>query len=268
MIHNPIILDRLKRGPMFRETTNGDFKYARQALEGALRDLFERKKMNQANRWILAFLKVFDEMAQELQERDKNGDINLKDQLFPAPGRIKDHQEELDAFLDKYVILPADKCRGKYLVVCKNLYIKQCVSALHHAPEYQRLNTSKDDLSARLQQEVTGLIHHTHLALMLEKGKIELPYFYTLPKPHKNPIGWRPVAATHRSIFSIPQRILTQALALEMKTLKEFHTQEFRDTGIRKYWIVENSLDIILSLPEVLTSMYSSDIDSMYQKMS
>jgi hypothetical protein len=60
--------------------------------------------------------------------------------------------------------------------------------------------------------------------------------------------------------------ILTQALALVMKTLKTFHSREFAKTGIRKYWIVENSFDIILSLPEVLTSMYSSDIDSMYQK--
>jgi hypothetical protein len=31
---------------------------------------------------------------------------------------------------------------------------------------------------------------------------------------------------------------------------------------------VENSLDIILTLPEVLTSMFSSDIDLMYQKMN
>jgi hypothetical protein len=117
-------------------------------------------------------------------------------------------------------------------------------------------------------QQITGLIHHTHIALMLEKGKVDLPYFYNLPKPHKNPLGWRPVAATHRSMFAVPQRTLTQALALTMKTLKDFHSKEFKDTGIQKYWIVENSLDIILSLPEVFTSMYSSDIDSMYQKMN
>lgn len=52
-----------------------------------------------------------------------------------------------------------------------------------------------------------------------------------------------------------------------MKTLEEFHAKEFQETGIRRIWVVENSLDIVLSLPEVLTSMYSSDIDSMYQKM-
>lgn len=65
---------------------------------------------------------------------------------------------------------------------------------------------------------------------MLEKGKVDLPYFYTLPKPHKNPIGWRPIAATRKSMFAVPQRILTQALALAMKALKEFYAKEFKDT--------------------------------------
>jgi hypothetical protein len=46
MIENPIILDSIEKRSHVRETTNGDFKFARQALEGALRDLFERKKMN------------------------------------------------------------------------------------------------------------------------------------------------------------------------------------------------------------------------------
>jgi hypothetical protein len=235
MIKNPIILDRLKRGPMFRETPDGDFNLARHALESSLRDLYDRKKLAQAERWISKFLKTFEAHAQRLKDQDAKGKISLEALLFPAPGRMKEHQQELDSFLEKYVILPADKCRGNYIVVCKNLYIKQCVSSLHHTPEYQRVQISKEDLLARLQQQVSGLIHHVHLALLLEKGKTDLPYFNTLPKPHKTPMGWRPVAATHRSLFAIPQRFLTQTLALVMQTLKNFHAKEFKDTGLKKY---------------------------------
>lgn len=53
-----------------------------------------------------------------------------------------------------------------------------------------------------------------------------------------------------------------------MKTLEEFHYKEFKDTNIRKYSIVENSLDVVLTLPETLTHLYSSDIHSMYQNMN
>lgn len=156
---------------MFRETTAGDFNLARQALESSLRDLFDRKKLAQAERWISKFLKTFEAHAQRLKDQDAKGKINLEALLFPALGRMKEHQQELDSFLEKYVILPADKCRGNYIVVCKNLYIKQCVSSLHHAPKYQRVQIFKEDLSARLQQQVAGLIHHVHLALLLEKGE-------------------------------------------------------------------------------------------------
>jgi hypothetical protein len=141
----------------------------------------------------------------------------LQTLLFPAPGRITEHQKELDTFLEKYVILPADKCRGNYFVICKNLYIKQCVNSLNEAPEYQELDISKDDLMAQLLQEISGLIHHSQLSLLLNEGKADLPYSYTLPKPHKSSIGWRSVAATHRSILALPLRILTQALGVVMK---------------------------------------------------
>jgi hypothetical protein len=124
MIQNPVILDRLKRGPLFRETTNGDFTLARHALEGSLRDLFDRKKDANANRWINRFMQAFEKEAQNLKDQDKRGEINLKALLFPAPGNITEQQKELNLILEKYVILPADKCRGNYFLVCKNLYIK------------------------------------------------------------------------------------------------------------------------------------------------
>lgn len=119
---------------MFRETTNGDFNSARAALKAALQELFDRHKKAGAHKWITSFLQKFDAEAQQLKLKDQNGEIDLQALLFPTPGRIAEHQIELDTFLEKYVILPADKCRGNYFVICKNLYIKQCVNSLHQAP--------------------------------------------------------------------------------------------------------------------------------------
>jgi hypothetical protein len=75
LIDNPIILDRLKRGPMFRETKNDDFQLARQALESSLRDLFDRKRLAQANKWFKKFLKTFEEHAQKLRDQNETGEI-------------------------------------------------------------------------------------------------------------------------------------------------------------------------------------------------
>jgi hypothetical protein len=98
---------------------------------------------------------------------------------------------------------------------------------------------------------------------LIAESTPELLYFYELSKPHKTPLGWRPVAASHRSVTAVAQQLLTQVLGLVLNTLKDFHAKEFANTGIRKFWIVENSLEVVLSLPTVLTDMFSSDIDSM-----
>jgi hypothetical protein len=54
-----------------------------------------------------------------------------------------------------------------------------------------------------------------------------------------------------------------------MKTLKEFHTKEFKYTGIRKYWIVENSLDIFFLLSrgadKYVLLRYRFDVPKMNQ---
>jgi hypothetical protein len=139
---------------------------------------------------IKKFLITFDTHAQHLRNQDAKGETRLKDLLSPVPGKMQQHQQDLDSFLEKHVIIPADKCRGNYIIVCRNLYIKQFVNSLHQAPEYNRLQISKEDRSARLLQEITGLVHDSHLAVLPEKGKIDLPYLYTMPKPHNNPFGW------------------------------------------------------------------------------
>jgi hypothetical protein len=139
---------------------------------------------------------------------------------------------------------------------------------LHSAPKYQKLNSTPAELVTKLLQDISGLIHHIHFDFLLQQDLRELPYFYTLPKPLKNPIGWRPVAATQRSVLSIHQRTcVTVPRTVVMKTLKEFHHKEFQQTGIRNFWIVENSLEVVISLPETLTSITSSDIDLMYRNM-
>jgi hypothetical protein len=267
IISNPVILDRLLRGPMFRETPNGDFQLAFRALKLALEDLIDRKKHLLADVWKEKVLHAFKQKAQELILQDKRKEIDLESLLFPAKGKISKHAHKFERILDKYVLLPADKCRGNYILVCKNLYIKQCVQALHNAPEYTKENIAPEDLSSRLLETISGLVHHSHFDLILQQELNELSYFYTLPEPPIVPMGWRPVAATHKSIFAIPQRILSQCLEKVMKSLKDFHHKEFKETKIRKFWIVENSLDVVLSLPETLTDMFSSDIDSMYQNM-
>jgi hypothetical protein len=78
LIKTSIILDRLKRGSMFRKTTNDNFQLSKQALGNSLRELFDRKRLSQAHKWIKKFLKTFEKHAQKLKDQNERGEINLK----------------------------------------------------------------------------------------------------------------------------------------------------------------------------------------------
>jgi hypothetical protein len=151
--------------------------------------------------------------------------------------------------------------------VCKNLYIIQCIEALHTAPEYQKVNITSHELLNCLLHNISEQIHHSHFNLIMQQDRSALSCFYTLPKFHKYPLGWRPVAAIHASVLAIPQRILAGCLELVMKFLKELHHKGFNETRKKIYSIIENSLDVVLSRPKTLTHMYFSDIDSIYQNI-
>jgi hypothetical protein len=225
-----VLLDRFQRGPPFRETPNGDLADAVLALNTALNDLQDRHPAQGTTQWIAKVKQAFQKAPNEISNEAQKGSIDLQRLLFPAEGRIASRKAELDAFLEKYVILPSDKCRGNYFVVCKNLYIRQYVHALHHSPQYQLLDVDEHTLIGTLLHELSGLLHYSHFSLIAESSTTELPYFYELPKPHKNPLGWRPVAASHRSVLSIPHKVLTQVLGEVLRTLKAYHEREYAET--------------------------------------
>lgn len=87
---------------MFRETPNGDFQLAYTALRVALEDLTDRRKHILSGVWMHKVLHAFKQKAKELIKKDKNQEINLNILLFPAKGKMSDHENELiEHILDK-----------------------------------------------------------------------------------------------------------------------------------------------------------------------
>lgn len=121
LIQDELLLDRLMRGPDFRECHSTSFEQAYTALEDAL---FELSSMHEAPRaehiqWSEKLLKSFRHM-QRLYARSTPARKQAED-LQPVKGRLADRKQELDAFCLKYTFLVADKSRGNFVIVCNNL---------------------------------------------------------------------------------------------------------------------------------------------------
>jgi hypothetical protein len=139
-----------KRGPLFLETSDGDLASAVLALCTALNDLVDQHPKVHAHVWADSVKTTFQQAATNLQQKAQNGELDLHSMLFPAKGSMECEKKDLDSFVQKYVILPSYKCRENYFVVCKNLYIWQCVYALHNSPQYRLFDLTEQHIIGSL----------------------------------------------------------------------------------------------------------------------
>ena len=115
-----------------------------------------------------------------------------------------------------------------------------------------------------LYAEISGLISGSHL----EGTNLRFAQLYCIPKLHKEPaIKYRPICAAVDSVTTRVNRVLLAILRLVFKVHKRECEQYFRDTGNRTWWIVENSLDFIVTAPDTMTDVFSSDLESMYDNL-
>jgi hypothetical protein len=104
--------------------------------------------------------------------------------LLPAGRCVNMRHPEIGVFLSRYIILVSDRSRGNFFLVCKQLYIKQCVHGLHNFAEYARDDRSMEQVVNGMTIELYGLLSTAHASMLSSS----LPYLYILPKPHKYPL--------------------------------------------------------------------------------
>lgn len=239
VMKDDVILDRLLRGPNFRECPGTKFELVYKDLEDVLLEL---RLMHTAppvhfELWMKNVLASFKKAHRSYLRNTSSRQQAAE--LLPVRGSLKSRTNGLKSYFERYTLLVADKSRGNFVLVCNNLFRFKCVEKLSQAQDYRRVDENKDTIVASIARDLMGLLNHKHTDMLQDK----LSYFYLLPKLHKNPVGWRPFAACHESILEVPHRIIGQCLGVVLNTIKHHHAEEFRRTGIRKFWIVKNSLD-------------------------
>ena len=136
---------------------------------------------------------------------------------------------------------------------------------LFDALNYSRLSQHPDEVVEHIERTSRALLHAPHMLWF----QACLSPFYVIPKVHKSPhYGWRPVTSSSAVALSPADRVLTAVLRRTLDTLQSHHEREFAATGTRKFWLIQNSLDFIISMPaDSIESMFSSDVDSMYPNL-
>jgi hypothetical protein len=180
---------------------------------------------------------------------------------------VKDYLSELHS---KYVIVPIDKAANNVAIICKKFYIKRLldeVGFLHPNPTYTTItNKTESDV-------ICDNIEYTErLGMETDEEDLSLPIMYWTPKMHKTPTGARFIIASKTCSTKKISKSVSNAFKVILKQIENFHHKSTFYSQYKKYWVVQNSMQIIADLDKInkrkkAKSISTFDFATLYTKI-
>ena len=98
----------------------------------------------------------------------------------------------------------------------------------------------------------------------LSSGEDTFPFLYWLPKFHKDPVGERYIAASAKCSTSLLSRVLSDMLLHVLHTLREKDDEIIRETGVRRFFVVETYEEVANMLSRWRRNLVTSDLTGLY----
>ena len=267
IIENKSLRNILKKGPKYRLPRKINWIKNRNIIQ--FLENYSEKWVNQEkkasgdrslNRSCLKNWK--DEILRLVDGRIAKGKDKLREtQSHYIRGIVKDC---LDQLHDKYVITPADKAQNNILFTCKPFYIKIIENELSPQTNqtYQLSNLTFDNI-----------IDHTCqfsqlLGVPVNDIMKDLPIIYWIPKMHKNPTSQRFIAGSKSCSIKRISKLFSKSLKLMLHHLKTYYKVVYNRSGLKNFWIIENSLDFLESIKNKrVTHLETYDFSTLYTSL-
>ena len=240
-------------GPNFRTHVEAD---PMDAVKEALEDFIERRcadGISQRSDFLPWKVEVLEECKRMLSNRV--GHTGPKVTVsFSARKYLRFLQHHL-------VLVPVDKAANNIAFVCKAYYCKVLLNELsREGGAYEDVNRNVDDILAE---------HKRYLEPKRFEATPKTAYLYWLPKLHKNPVGQRFIAGSANCSTTQLSSLLSDALSLVLKTLREKDNRHIVTGGSRRFFVVGGYEEVASYLSggfqaRMGTRLYTGDFSTMY----
>lgn len=264
-VKNARLRGLLERGPNFRERRKTNWEEVRQEVSGTIEALVQ-KWSHRLNKEVEEFEDWKNEVLKEVSSKvDLLARVDTRDKFYGAEV-LKDPecQAALRELQRDFVLVSADKSENNVVVVCRRFYAESVAEELRgeDKPEGDGSGEggSGEGKPQRTYVESTKEIEEILLShkkfiesygLEVPDEWLSLPVLYWTPKLHKTPTGKRFILGSGRCSTKTLSKAISKCLKVVQAELKRSCEREFRQTGVRKYWIVESTDEARRQLEEV-----------------
>ena len=269
IIKNESLRELFSKGPNYREPKpiNFDdcFKVISDGVERCAENMAELMKVDPVDftPWVNMILSKVTQLITPLKPKIRN--FYTKSVLKQYD--VKNYLLDLHS---KFVIVPIDKAANNVAIVCKKFYIRKLfeeVGFFHPSPTYSIIDGVSED------EVISDSIEYAErLGIETDDEDKCLPIMYWTPKMHKTPIGARYIIASKRCSTKKVSKSVSNAFKIILKQIYNFHHKSTFYTQYKKYWVVQNSMQVIADLDRInrrkkAKSISTFDFATLYTKI-
>ena len=268
IVQNDDLRNILKKGPKYRLPRKVNWDTNRVNLMSFLEIYSEKwiqkeRKANSDNTLDLSCLQAWkNEIIRLIDKRIEAGKAKLGSFIsIYVEGSLK---EELNRLHELYVITPADKAQNNIIFTCKTYYITKAQEELSASGSntYQLTNKSFEDIIQETCQ------FSSDMGVEVVDTFKQLPVIYWIPKMHKNPTSERFIAGSKLCSIKKLSKLFSKCLKLMLNHLKSYNRVVFDRSGLKFFWIIDNSLDFIDNIKNIKTKhLETYDFSTLYTSL-
>lgn len=277
IIRNSSLREIFRKGTKFRIPDNINSESLRTELYNIV-DQFIRKTASKLHVDSRLFNDYKNETYRIIDARTVNlTAVTTKENIF----RDNDATAELKRLHQNYIITCADKAANNFVFICKPFYCRTLAKEMGLEFDNTRnewcFTNNETYTPARLNHNDIVLLHHGFSKREPYKLNVpdycsKIPNVYIIPKLHKNPYKFRPIAGAKNCSLQPLSRMLHYILTLFKNHFSNYCNVIRRRTGTRCYWAIESNQSALRDLQKHVNGIsvqcaYSFDFSTLYTKL-
>ena len=268
IVQNGILRQLIRKGPKYRLPRKINWEKNRENVKNFLDSYIESwlKKENKAisnNAYDLNLLSDWkNQVLQFVDNRIQKGRRSLK-KTFHFNFNVV--SQELERLHDLYVMTPADKAANNVIFTCKSYYVKSIRDELLASNTYQLVRSSRNSINS-INTAIKDFTNK--FGLNVPDEMLDIPLIYFIQKMHKNPFSKRFIAGSRKCSIKIISKSFSKCSKLMVNHFRRYDKTVFERTGLKYFWIIDNSLDFLDNIKNLNTDfMESYDFSTLYTNL-
>ena len=268
VVSNDRLKELMKYGTKFREPIDVGISKVKHEIVKSVEKFIEI--MSRKYRIPQAEFKVwFDKVIQILSNRLSrfNGERGERKSIL-VDLEVKEY---LKNFHDKYIVAPADKAAGNFVIICKKLYVTIMMNELGIDANYIAVGNMTYAPYARTGEEIID--EHIKFSLdhfditVKEKDKV-IPKLFWIPKLHKTPFKSRFIAGASKCSSKELSVLVNETLKVVREYFQKYCNAIQNNSGVNMFWSIKSSNEFLDRIDNVKASCIKVfDFSTLYTSL-